>query len=235
MVRLPGKDSTKVFINCPYDKEYEPFFRAIVFGIIANGFKSVCAKEITGGGNRLNKISQMIYDCGYGIHDISRVDIDKNTGFPRFNMAFELGLFIGCQTFGKGNQRDKDFIVLDKNSYRFRNFLSDISGKDPIGHDDKSDLALHYVNEWLGQKRIEKSNDPSDYIGSKSIADFYQEFLNDFPALCTQSKADINNLLHHEYILIASKWLKKKKEMEDKKLEEVVTLVNSVEVKKLAK
>ena len=235
MVRLPGKDSTKVFINCPYDKEYETFFRAIVFGIIANGFISKCAKEITGGGNRLNKILQMIYDCGYGIHDISRTDIDKNTGFPRFNMAFELGISIGCQTFGEGDQKNKDFLILDINPYRFRDFLSDISGIDPIGHDDKPDLALHYVNEWLGQKRIENSNDPRDYIGSKSIADFYNEFLKDFPALCTQSKADIDNLLHHEYILIASKWLEKKKQVEDKKLEEVVSLEDSIEVKKLAK
>ena len=175
----------------------------------------------------------MIYDCGYGLHDISRVDIDKNTGYPRFNMTFELGLFIGCQKFGGGNQKNKDFLILDSNSHRFRNFLSDISGKDPLGHNDKPDLALNQVNEWLGQKRIEKSNDPIDYIGSKSIADFYKEFSNDFPALCTKSKANINNLLHHEYIFIASKWLEKKKQMEDKKLEEVVTLENSIEVKKL--
>ena len=55
MVRLPGKDSTKVFINCPYDDRYESIFRAIVFGIIANGFNPVCAKETKGGGGIVYK------------------------------------------------------------------------------------------------------------------------------------------------------------------------------------
>lgn len=233
MVRLPGKDSTKVFINCPYDDEYEPFFRAIVFGIIANGFKSVCAKEITGGGNRLDKILQMIFDCGYGIHDISRTGIDKNTGFPRFNMTFELGLFIGCQTFGADNQKNKDFIILDIDPNRFKKFLSDISGKDPEEHNNSPETALQRVNNWLGQKRIETSGNRGDYIGSKSISEFYNEFKNDFPELCLQSNADVKNLAYHEYILITSKWLERKKEIEDKKLEEKITLNDSVEVKKL--
>lgn len=233
MVRIPVKDSAKVFINCPYDEEYEPFFRAIVFGIKANGFNPVCAKEKTGGDTRLDKILKGIEECEYGIHDISRTDIDKNTNFPRFNMAFELGISIGCQTFGTGDQQNKDFLILDINSYRFRDFLSDISGKDPVGHNNSPEIALHHVNVWLGQKRIEKSGDKEDYTGSKSISNFYKEFKGDFQNLCIQSKADINNLAHHEYILITSKWLERKKEIEDIKLEENISLKDTVELKKV--
>ncbi|PNX47156.1 MAG: hypothetical protein BV456_11350 [Thermoplasmata archaeon M8B2D] len=232
MVILPSEDSTKIFINCPFDDKYEPIFRAIIFGIIANGFNPVCAKEKKGSTNRLDKILDMIHECGYSIHDISRVEKDKDTGYPRFNMAFELGISIGCQKFGNEEQQKKDFLIFDIDKYRYRNFLSDISGKDLVEHNDSPFEALQEINSWLGTKRIEKSGKPRDYIGSKSIEDFYKEFTDDFPLLCKQAKADKNKLAHHEYIYIASKWLKKKKKTEDIKLEEKITLTDTIETKK---
>jgi len=232
MVVLPGKDSEKIFINCPFDEQYEPTLRAVIFGVQANGFNPVCAKEKTGGDTRLDKILSMIYDCGYGIHDISRVEIDTKTHYPRFNMAFELGLFIACRQFGTGDQQNKDYLILDTDSHNCTYSLSDIMCKDPMGHENNPELALHHVNDWLGQKRVYKSGKERDYIGSKTIRDYYQEFLIDFPILCKDGKADMNNVTHREYIYIAGKWLEKKKEMEDKKLVVTDTVTFTIGVKK---
>lgn len=232
MVRLPGKDSEKVFINCPYDDAYEPLFCAIIFGVLANGFIPRCAKEVQGSQDRLTKILLMIANCGYGIHDISRTEMDEKTKLPRFNMTFELGISIGCQAF---DAEKKDFLILDTEQYRYRNFLSDLSGRDPLAHNNKPEEVLQHVNTWLGQKRIEKSKDKGDYVGSKSINDFFKEFNEDFPELCQQTNADINNLTHHELIYLTSKWLEKKKEMETIELKDQVVLKDSVEVKKIVK
>jgi hypothetical protein len=90
-----------VFINCSFDVAYQPMFDAIVFAVHRCGFLARGARE---DGNsdrmRLEKIVQMIAECELGIHDLSRADTEGQ--LPRFNLPFELGLFIGAQTVPAG-------------------------------------------------------------------------------------------------------------------------------------
>ena len=69
-----------VFINCPFDSDYEAFFNAIiVFTIYRCEFYPRCAKEEDDGTDfRLNKILNIVSDCKYGIHNISRIELDEN-------------------------------------------------------------------------------------------------------------------------------------------------------------
>jgi hypothetical protein len=124
-----------VFINCPFDAEYKPLFEAICFTVSACGFTPRCAlEEIDSGDTRIGKISRIIAGCALGIHDISRTESSGATGLPRFNMPFELGLFLGCKFFGGKAQRGKRTLVLDIEPYRYQRFLSDISGQDIEAH-----------------------------------------------------------------------------------------------------
>lgn len=78
-----------VFINCPFDPEYKPLFEAIVFTVQIAGFRPRCAREASNAGQvRIDKILEIISECKYGIHDISRTEPLP----PRFNMPLELGL-----------------------------------------------------------------------------------------------------------------------------------------------
>ncbi|CDM60399.1 hypothetical protein [Rhizobium favelukesii] len=43
--------------------------------------------------NRFDKICRIVGECCYGIHDISRTEVDGNPPLPRFNMPLELGFF----------------------------------------------------------------------------------------------------------------------------------------------
>lgn len=119
-----------VFINCPFDPKYKPIFDAIVFAIHDAGFVPRCGLEaIDSGPTRLAKLLEIINNCKYGIHDISRTEVGTSK-LPRFNMPFECGLFWGCREYGAGKQRDKRILVLDKDAYRYRASLSDIAGQD---------------------------------------------------------------------------------------------------------
>src|SRR3954468_768137 len=92
-----------VFINCPFDDEYTPIFEAIVFTIQACGFSARCARSrLNSGEVRLHKILEIIGDCRYSIHDLSRTQLDRTTALPRFNMPLELGIDIGCRAYGSG-------------------------------------------------------------------------------------------------------------------------------------
>jgi hypothetical protein len=142
--------SKHVFINCPFDAAYQPLFQALVFAVQGLGFVPRCALEDDDGGEvRLTKIERIIEECALGIHDLSAVELDAETNLPRFNMPLELGLFLGCRRFGAANQRRKASLVLDREPYRYRAFISDISGQDIHAHHGDPGRALRAVRNWL--------------------------------------------------------------------------------------
>ena len=100
------KTTDNVFINCPFDTDYKALFYAIVFTVHDCGFVARCALEEGDASQvRIDKIYSIIAECRYGIHDISRTELDENFGLPRFNMPLELGIFLGAKKFGTGEQK----------------------------------------------------------------------------------------------------------------------------------
>lgn len=100
MRKIPNT-TPAVFINCPFDASYRRLFDAIVFAVIYLGFEARCALERdTGTQERLKKVLEIIGSCQFGIHDLSFMRVDPATKLARHNMAFELGLFLGCCEFG---------------------------------------------------------------------------------------------------------------------------------------
>ena len=91
------KSAPNVFVNCPFDDGYKAQFRATVFTIMRCGCVPRCALEIVDSAQtRISKIQSIIAECRLGVHDISRTELNQN-GLPRFNMPFELGLFLGAK------------------------------------------------------------------------------------------------------------------------------------------
>lgn len=83
--------SNNVFINCPFDGDYDEIFKAMVFTVFDCGFIPRCAMEYDDGSQvRIEKIYRLISECKFGIHDISRTELDDGNGLPRFNMPLEL-------------------------------------------------------------------------------------------------------------------------------------------------
>jgi hypothetical protein len=92
--------SKAVFINCPFDDGFKPIFRAMIFAVISSGYYPRCALDATDGAEiRVSKIAQMIGECDWGIHDLSRVEVGA-TGVPRFNMSMEL-VFISALDYSE--------------------------------------------------------------------------------------------------------------------------------------
>jgi len=132
-----------VFINVPFDKRYTPLSDAIVFAVYDCGFVARSALEIEDSGQtRVEKILDIIESSKFGIHDVSRAGVDRNTKLARFNMPLELGFFLGAKRYGSERDRQKRCLVLDRDRYRYRNFCSDISGQDIRAHGDDPRTAI---------------------------------------------------------------------------------------------
>jgi len=57
-----------VFINCPYDPEFEEMFLAIVFTVAASGFVPRSARDSEGRADtRIDRITEALANCKYSI------------------------------------------------------------------------------------------------------------------------------------------------------------------------
>jgi hypothetical protein len=99
---------TSVFLNCPFDDDYLPLLRPILFFILDLGLQPRIALErLDSGRPRLEKIIALIGESKYAIHDLSRLQAKEAGEYYRLNMPFELGLDVGCRLFREGRWVDK--------------------------------------------------------------------------------------------------------------------------------
>lgn len=200
------KYDVSIFLNVPFDKEYKPIFEALVFAVHDCGFvarttlESEDATEV-----RIQKLYQLIAESKYGIHDISRTDLDRKNKLPRFNMPLELGIFLGAKKYGKARHRDKKALILDREPYRYQKFCSDIAGQDIQAHRIQIREAIRCVRNWLHQ-RPEATNQilPSaDYIYKR-----YRLFRRKLPELCTEAELMMKDLEFSDFRALVTAWLK---------------------------
>jgi len=196
--------SNQVFINCPFDDEYLTMFRAIIFTVLDCGFIPRCSQEFSNATEtRLKSIVTLIRKCKYGIHDISRVEHDRNTKLPRFNMPFELGLFHGAKVFGSGQIRSKACVILEKEKYRYQKFISDLAGIDIKSHNNSTQEVIFEVRNWLSTASKRRTVPDANKIFSR-----YKKFKKNFKTTCSDRSIDINNMPFIEFTKNISDWLK---------------------------
>ena len=178
-------------------------FHAMVFAIYRCGFRSRCALEARDSSEqRVKKIEKIIGECPIGIHDISRTEPDKANNLPRFNMPFELGLFLGARAFGASKQKKKACLVLDREPYRYQKFLSDIAGQDISSHDDKIERLIDAVRNFLNAQLPKRPLPASSVIQAD-----YLRFQDRLPELCAEAELDEAELEYIDYAWLAADYV----------------------------
>jgi hypothetical protein len=151
----PVRFRDDVFLNVPFDEDYEPLFVALIVGLVAFRRRPRCVLEIPSAGRgRIARIFTLLRSCGASVHDLSRVTLSGPPGqrAPRFNMPFELGLACALDQID-----DHPFVVLEEVPYRVQRSLSDLGGIDAYVHRGSADGVLAALSDWLGSR----GNDPT--------------------------------------------------------------------------
>ncbi len=175
-----------------------------MFAIFQCGLRPRCALETTNSGQvRIEKIVGLIRDCRWGIHDLSRTELNENS-LPRFNMPLELGLFLGASRFGNPEQRVKSCLVLDREPYRYHRYVSDIAGQDIVSHADDPAKAIQAVRDWFAASLPSEAR---RLAGSGAIIARYNIFLEDLPKSCALVERDPNNLTFTDHAEMVSDWM----------------------------
>jgi hypothetical protein len=152
---------------------------------------------------RIEKIFALIESCRFGIHDISRTELDRVSGLPRFNMPLELGIFLGAQRFGSTRQRRKNCLILDRERYRYQQFISDISGQDLASHNGDVSTLIRMLRDWLGT-----AAGGTPLPGGAAIARRFAQFQAELPRMCAQLRLTVEELTFSNYANLVSTWLR---------------------------
>jgi len=196
-----------VFINCPFDAAYKKLFNAVVFAVIHCGFKARCALEIDDGGQvRIEKILKIVEGCQYGVHDLSRTELDRVNRLPRFNMPLELGFFLGAGRFGGTLQRRKRSLILDRHPHRYQKFISDIAGQDIKAHGRKEKQAIRIVRDWLS------TSSGRAIPGGAYLYQHYLIFKAELPRLCRGLNLSRAELTFNDFSNIVAAWVARQAE-----------------------
>jgi hypothetical protein len=154
-----------------------------------------------GGQTRIDKLYGLIGECRYGIHDLSRTQLDDVNQLPRFNMPLELGLFLGAKRFGGQAQSAKRLLILDVERYRYQRFISDLAGMDIHGHDGDAVTALRKTRDWLAN--VSRRQLPS----ADRVARLFQSFMADLPTLAADLEFDPDTVPYVDFERMVVGWL----------------------------
>jgi len=195
-----------VFINCPFDNDYLPLARALVFAVLACGFEPRIATERSDSGEvRVEKIRELIQSSRLSIHDLSRMEPLGPADLPRFNMPFELGLDHGCRHWGGAHLKGKQCLILEKERFRFQRVLSDISGSDIRPHGNDPEELVQQVRSWLRVVGKKSSLPPAGRVWEN--LSFFRSHLEIMLDREGYSAKEIAALEMTEYIDFVKSWM----------------------------
>ncbi|MFQ6032650.1 MAG: hypothetical protein ACE5K2_06990 [Candidatus Zixiibacteriota bacterium] len=205
MPNVPLNFDKNIFINCPFDKDYIPLLKALLFTIMDCGLNPRIASErFDSGEERFKKIRELIKESRYSIHDLSRMEPLKSKDFPRFNMPFELGLDLGGRYFGPEPLTRKRCLVLERERYRFQKVLSDVAGSDIREHNSDPETLVRGVRNWIF------GNVKKGIRSGTKIWQRYNEFLFSFESSVKRmgfTKKDIDEMPVVEFIYFIKSWI----------------------------
>lgn len=194
-----------VFINCPFDSEYKPLLKVLVFELIYLGFIPKLSRTFSSSTIRVNQIKELIRTCKFGIHDLSRSKAMHAGELPRFNMPYELGLDIGALEYGQGKLKTKKILILETERYHYQKVISDIAGQDIANHDDEPKLLVGKVRNWFSENFPTKT-----IVGQSEIWIAYNQFLEDLNTKLSEkySNEEIEDMPIGDFIKFSTDWIK---------------------------
>ena len=151
---------------------------------------------------RLDKISRLVADSPYSIHDLSEVNLDKKNELPRFNMPFELGMVIGCRKIAGSRFARRPILIMERTAYTTQKCLSDIAGQDLKFHSGSIPRIITIVRTWLLQE-TNRNNIP----GHVRIQKTFDAFYHVLPALCAEAELEADELAYSDFVILVQQWL----------------------------
>jgi hypothetical protein len=147
---LPSRNEY-VFLNYPFDKDYEPLLNAMMLAVLSCGLVPRSADEGSlGSGPRLERICKVLQGSRFSIHDLCRCTGEGEKNEARFNMPLELGITMGHKyATSEDSGQAHDWFVLTPDGHPHDEYISDLAGIDPETHKETPKSIIAAVMKCL--------------------------------------------------------------------------------------
>lgn len=156
-----------------------------------------------GSQTRIDKLYGIVEQSRFGIHDLSRTELDTANKLPRFNMPLELGLFLGAKRYGDDLQKKKRCLIMDVAPYRFQKFISDLPGMDIAAHGGDIRTMVERTRNWLvtvSKRRTIPA--PAHLLKS------YDRFVEALPTIAANAGLDPARLVFPDFERLVLAWVR---------------------------
>jgi hypothetical protein len=134
-----------VFLNLPFDSNFEPIFVAYVVGLVTLGFIPRSVLELDeDGAVRMERLFRLMRQCQGSVHDLSYGGKER-----RYNMPLELGV-----AYALTRLSSKKIYVFEAKKYILKKNLSDLSHFDPKIHGMKGEKALVAIYDCFDSRLL---------------------------------------------------------------------------------
>ncbi len=145
---LQAYASCQVFLNYPFDEDFQHMADAMNFSVVAAGMLPVCANDLSVPDRpRLDMLVESIRYCNYSAHEFSRSTGEGPNNFARMNMPIEMGMAVFYALNTQRQNHRCAFFVPTQHEYHA--FASDLSGLDPICHENNDKVLVGKLYDWL--------------------------------------------------------------------------------------
>lgn len=203
---FPMAFQENVFINCPFDDDYLPLLRPLLFTVIYLGLTpKIALDNLDSGEPRIKKIIALIEESKFAIHDLSRLRSRCAGEYSRLNMPFELGIDVACRLFKRGRSSTKKCLILETERFRYQRALSDLSNSDIMSHNNEPQDVVAVIRSWLVNAAGLRS------VGAAAIWYSFNDFLaSNYEDLKSRgfSEIDIERLPARELIDCMKEWIR---------------------------
>lgn len=151
----------------------------MIFTVVALGFHPRIASERADSGEiRITKIIDQILHSKYSIHDLSRIQSASVDEIFRMNMPFELGIDYGIRAISTNHLKEKSYLILETEKYRYQKAISDLAAVDIRFHKDDPARVVGILRHWfVSEAELRRVKSPKHiwYNFTDFMSDFYDE------------------------------------------------------------
>jgi hypothetical protein len=138
----------QVFLNYPFDPQFQPMANGFNFAVVAAGLLPVCALDLTTPDRpRMDMLIEAIAACSYSAHDLSRATGEGPENFSRMNMPIEMGMALYPALASQRENHRCAFFTPTAHDYR--RFASDLAGLDAQHHENIPERVVTLMYDWL--------------------------------------------------------------------------------------
>ncbi len=162
-VFISVENQKNVFIDCPYDEEYLPLLKAVIFTVKACGFQpKIILEHFASVEDRTKKINQLIEESQYCIHDLSKIGATKFGKNQDLRLSGKLIEEIAFhEYYSRIKSQKKNILVLGKDRSSIGvELLSNLADAFRI-HGGNQEEIIKCIRDWFyqsGAKRIKPAS-----------------------------------------------------------------------------